>query len=137
MMKKQIAEIIKYAVYGAFTTAVNFFLFIVLNESGMYYIYANSYSYIVAVCVNYVLNRNYVFSNQQQVAKEIAAEFIKFVFVRLLSLAADNAFFYLLVDLCAYPVYPVRISLSLISIMATFFVNKIFVFKAHLHKKDE
>lgn len=128
-MRNKIFELFKYGICGAVTTVGNLFLFIVLEECGIHYIIANTFSYLAAVLMNYMLNRKYVFKIRQGSAKEILIEFVQFIFVRLLSLAADNIFFYLFVELCALNVYVVRVSLSFVSIMATFFINKMYVFK--------
>lgn len=128
MMKIKQAEFLKYGIYGAATTAANLLLFIAFKESGVHYILSNSFSYFIAACLNYVLNRKYVFKNNGKSVKQTAIEFSKFIAVRLLALMADNACFYMLADLCGFPVYPVRVSLSLLSILATFVINKRFVF---------
>ncbi|MDE7311319.1 MAG: GtrA family protein [Eubacterium sp.] len=134
--KRKQVEFLKYGIYGTVTTAVNLFMFIALKESGLHYILANSVSYFLAVCLNYVLNRKYVFQKNQKDAKGMAGELIKFFAVRLLALAADNAFLYLLTGLSRLPAYPVRIGLSFVSILATFVVNKNFVFKGSSKKND-
>ena len=128
---QKLIELIKYGFFGAVTTAINLLLFALLKEMGMYYILANTLSYIVAVVINYFFNQRYVFeAAAQKGTKQAQTQFYKFVFLRIVSLAVDNALFYLLVTLLHLPVYPSRIGLSLAIILATYFINKVFVFSS-------
>ncbi len=128
-MKKQVFAFIKYGLYGIFTTIINFILFIFMKEHGMHYIYANSLSYFIAVFINYILNRIYVFEKSTQQIKVVIAEFMKFIFVRVTALAMDNVFFYILVDHYELHIYVTKVFLSFASIIVTYFLSKNFVFE--------
>lgn len=128
-MKKQVFAFIKYSIYGILTTAVNFILFIFMKENGMHYIFANSLSYFIAVVMNYILNRKYVFGKGTQQVKAVIAEFMKFIFVRVAALVMDNVFFYILVERFEFHIYVTKILLSFASITVTYLVNKNYVFE--------
>lgn len=128
-MKRQITELLKYGIYGVCTTAINFILFVVMNACGLHYILSNTVSYFLAVCINYILNRKYVFTDRQDSSKAESAAFFKFVLVRLAALSVDNICFYLFVTLSGRNLYVIRILLSSVSILLTFIANKWFVFK--------
>lgn len=95
----------------------------------MHYLLANSLSYAIAVVINYIFNKKYVFKTEGSVANSTRIEFIKFVFVRIVSLFADNVLLYLIVDVIKIDLLIGKILSSVIIILSTFVLNKIFVFK--------
>lgn len=124
-LKRGIVELVKYGFWGAVTTALNLLTFFLLEGIGMYYITANVVSYIFAVIINYILNKKFVFNSTSQ---RDSKQFIKFIIVRLVSLLIDSSLFYLLVSVLNFNVNISRIFLSVAIIIATFGVNKFFVF---------
>lgn len=124
-MKKYI-EIIKYAFWGGISTAVNLvLLFLMIRFTSIHYIVANSLAYFVAVLVNYVCNKKFVFESQNDVKKEL----LHFIVMRFISLGIDNACYYLAVDILGYNVYLSRIVVSVFIIAVTYVVNKLIIFK--------
>ncbi|SFS84531.1 GtrA family protein [Paenibacillus sp. 453mf] len=123
--KRSIIELVKYGFWGAVTTALNLFAFFLLEGLGMYYITANVLSYIFAVIINYILNQKFVFKSSSQ---NDYKQFVKFIIVRIVSLLIDSGLFYLLVSILSFNVNLSRILLSITIIVATFGVNKLFVF---------
>lgn len=128
-MKDSLRELIKYGIYGCITTGINLALFVFFKEIGMYYLVANTVSYVIAVIINYILNRRYVFVTTGNTKQQIKEEFIKFVGVRCASLILDNILFYFVVDIMKVNIYVGRVCLSVGIILCTFIVNKFFVFK--------
>lgn len=128
-MREKIIEIFKYGIYGILTTFINLLLFFVLENIGVHYLSANTFSYVIAVAINYVLNKKYVFKTENYSKTEGWVEFFKFLAVRMISLLIDNGLFYFVVDVLNVNVYVGRIVLSIAIIMLTFVVNKVFVFK--------
>lgn len=90
---------------------------------------ANSVSYAIAVIINYIFNKKYVFKTENSSLSSTRKEFIKFVFVRIASLLADNMLLFLIVDIIKMNLLIGKILSSLIIILSTFILNKIFVFK--------
>jgi putative flippase GtrA len=123
-------ELLRYGIFGCITTGVNLGLFFILKKIGLYYLLANSISYCIAVIINYLFNYKFVFNkNGKQDKHWNWVEFAKFFAVRMVSLLVDNALFYFVVDILHVNIYIGRIALSIIVIIATFIVNKLFVFK--------
>lgn len=124
------AELIKYGFFGVITTALNLLLFALLKELGMHYIWANTVSYVIAVVVNFVVNQRFVFERvAEQSSKQYFFQFSKFAIMRFISLGVDNGLFFVMVTLWGWPVYLSRIGLSVVLILATYGINKVFVFK--------
>jgi len=128
-MKNSIAEFIKYSIYGAIATVINLIFFVLFKRFGIHYISSNSLSYLIAVIVNYFLNKKYVFKTKSVSFRNLKCEFLKFFGVRMLSLAAENALLYMVVDGFHVNVYTGKIGIGFLMIIAVFLANKIFVFK--------
>ncbi|WP_430091083.1 GtrA family protein [Paenibacillus cisolokensis] len=124
---KNIVQLISYSFWGAITTSFNLTLFFLLNFLGVNYILANIVSYIFAVILNYFFNKIFVFEKNS--SNKETRVFIKFIMVRAVSLLVDTILFYLLVSIMHFNVNVSRILLSFVIIVATFFVNKVFVFR--------
>lgn len=125
--RKNLLEFFKYSFWGAVTTGINLVLFFLLESLGMFYIIANISSYIFAVLVNYILNKKFVF-NSQTTKKRESKQLLGFLVVRFSALLIDNVLFYLLVSVLHYNVFISRVGLSIFIIIATYGVNKFFVF---------
>lgn len=128
-MTEKIIEIIKYGFCGFVTTAINLILFWILEKVGLHYLVANVVSYIIAVLINYFLNKKFVFYTQGKTRCENCYEILKYFGVRLFSLLIDSTLFYIIVDTLKVNVYVGRIALSIAIIMMTFVINKVFVFR--------
>ena len=132
-MKDKIVELIKYGFWGGITTCLNLVLFFLLDKLNiMHYLLANGIAYVIAVIVNYICNRLFVFNAPNQIAKgrrEVTAQFLKFFIMRIISLLIDTALFFVVVDLLGIPKLPGRIALSAVIIILTFVFSKLFVFK--------
>lgn len=128
-MKEKLVELIKYGFWGCVTTGINLLLFVLFDQLGMYYLMANTVAYFIAVIINYIFNRKYVFNTGNKNKRETYQELIKFIMVRVIALLLDNILFYGVVDILRINKYVGRIGLTIIIISATYFINKIFVFK--------
>lgn len=129
-MAKTLSELLRYGVCGGVCTAINLLLFAALLRRGIHYLLANSAAYLIAVAINYILSKFYVFSaTESGSGKESFGEFGRFLLVRLLSLGPDNALFYIMVDILRMNEYVSKILLSAVMIMAVFLVTKTFVFR--------
>lgn len=123
---KKIIEIIKYAFWGGVSTAINLILlFFMIRFTEIHYLVANTIAYFIAVLVNYICNKKFVFESQNDVKKEL----VNFVIMRLISLAIDNACYYCAVDVLGYDVYVSRIVVSAFIIAVTYVINKLIIFK--------
>lgn len=122
-------EIFKYGISGVITTIINLYLLKIFIDFGMYYILANIISYIIGVIINYILNQKYVFSDSARGNTiEAKKQFIKFLIMRIISLIIDTLLFYVAVSIFNFPVYWSRLILTIVMILATFILNKWFIF---------
>ena len=141
-IKDRIIELIKYGFWGGITTLINLILFAFLDSlSVMHYVVANGIAYTVAVVINYVCNKLFVFTDvdaKRTDKRENAVQFVKFVLLRAVSLLVDSALFYLFVELLEDVIVInigfittrliIRVLLSAVIIMATYVINKMFIF---------
>lgn len=126
-------EMIRYAFFGGITTVINLALFYLGMEIGLSYIVANVTSYIIAVIISYFLNNKFVFKEDEG---NDAKKMIKFCVVRLGAIVVDTGLLALLVNLIDANVFYIKIILSITIIMATYVVNKCFVFNSSLKSKE-
>ena len=128
-MTKDAKELIRYLFFGAITVRINILLLKLFIDLGVYYILSNIISYFIAVIINYIFNKYYVFKSFEiKKTKIINEQFLKFVGMRVVSLILDNFLFYICVSILQYPIYLSRIVLTIIIIALTFILNKFFIF---------
>lgn len=128
-MTKDAKELIRYLFFGTITVGINILLLKLFIDLGVYYILSNIISYFIAVVINYIFNKYYVFKSFEiKKTKIINEQFLKFVGMRIVSLILDNFLFYICVSILQYPIYLSRIVLTIIIIALTFILNKFFIF---------
>lgn len=125
-MEDQLKEILRYGISGVLATVANLLFLKIFIDMGMYYIFANTISYIIGVILSYILNQKYVFLNSDKHNKK--KQFTVFFIMRVLSLIIDNILFYILVTILDFPIYWTRFVLTLIMILVTFIFNKWYIF---------
>lgn len=150
-MKQRVIELIKYGFFGGITTLINLGLFAWLDSLNiMHYVIANGLAYAVAVVINYVCNKFFVFNSENGSVpdkKENAVQFLKFIALRVVSLAVDSLLFFVLVELLEDAVTVnlgfittrliIRVLLSMVIIMATYVINKLFIFGSKTEKDEK
>lgn len=124
-MVQKLLEFIRYGFWGGITTAINLIIFFVLNYLGINYILANAIGFIIAVIVNYILNKKYVFKNDTDNER---IQIVKYMLMRLLSLGIDSILFYLFVSVMSFNVYITRIFLSIVLILAMYLISRVYIF---------
>lgn len=125
-MKKYI-EIVKYAFWGGISTIINLaILFFLLSCTSIHYIVSNTIAYVIAVLINFVFNKKFVFNSKKNAKREL----LLFIIIRLISLLVDNCCYYIAVDVLNYNLYISRLFLSCLIIIITYFANKVLVFNA-------
>ena len=125
VMKKYI-QLLKYIFWGGMSTGINLvILFLLLYFTDVHYLIANTVAYFIAVIVNYVFNKRYVFYSSKDTKKEL----LSFMLMRLVSLLIDNVLYYIAVDIINCNVYISRLVVSAVIILGTYFINKYLIFK--------
>ena len=126
-LNDKIKEAVNYLIVGVLTTVVsivsyNIFRFVISN-----YLICTILSWVVAVLFAYVTNRTFVFHSKE---KNIIKEFIEFIFSRLLSLLAEVAIMYVLVDFLTIGDRISKLIVQVIIIILNYVFSKLFVFKS-------
>ena len=128
--KDHLMQLIKYGFYGVITTIFNLVLFYVMIKFDIDYIVSNIFSYGLAVLLSYYFNDRLVFGNQ---ADNVDAHYklkkiAKYILIRVITIAVDSAIFFELVSILKFDVLYSRIVLTTIILLASYLINKIFVF---------
>ena len=126
-LNDKIKEAVNYLIVGVLTTVVsivsyNIFRFVISN-----YLICTILSWVVAVLFAYITNRTFVFHSKE---KNIIKEFIEFIFSRLLSLLAEVAIMYVLVDFLTIGDRISKLIVQVIIIILNYVFSKLFVFKS-------
>ncbi len=130
-----IIETFRYIFWGGLTTLLNLFLFWLLIKIGIHYTFSNVFSYFIAVTASFFVNRRFVF-RAVGTSSDIRA-FIKFWAVRIASIAAETFALFLLIEHLNWNVFISKILISGVIIMATYLINKVYVFRGELNNKHE
>jgi len=125
-LNDKIKEAVNYLIVGVLTTVVsvisyNIFRFVISN-----YLICTILSWVVAVLFAYITNRKYVFRSNE---KNIVKEFVEFIFSRLLSLLAEVAIMYVLVDFLTISDRISKLIVQVIIIILNYVFSKLFVFR--------
>lgn len=135
---EKIFKFIRYSIVGGFCTIINLVLFFIFVQVGMHYIVANIISYLLAVALNYLLSKYFVFTKNfnLQKKKEEAKIFGKFLGIRLLNMMLDNILFYIVVSIWGSNVYAARVVLTVGGLVLSYcFINRfVFLGKEEVHK---
>lgn len=123
-------EIILYIIFGILTTIINIGTFYVLtnffntNEN-----LANISAIIAAVLFAYISNRKLVFNSTASNFKEKIIEMFKFFLARLFTMIIEFFGFILLFNILHIPSLYSKTLITIIVIIANFFLSKFFAFK--------
>lgn len=116
---------IRYILTGGLTTAINYFIYIVLTFSSLHYLAANSLAWVGAVIFAYFANREMVFHSVGQPAKE----FVQFVSLRLGTLILENILLLSLVEWLGVMQLAAKIFVSVITVALNYMACKYKIFK--------
>ena len=123
-------EVILYAIFGVFTTLVNFGSFYIMNSClGWNENLANFISIILAVLFAYITNKDLVFHSKAKNVKEKLHEFLKFIAGRAFTMVVEFVGGFLLFQ-TPIPEMISKIFVTVIVIILNFFISKFFAFKS-------
>lgn len=124
---KKYEEVINYLIVGGLTTVVSVATYTLCSSIlNIYYLIGNIISWVFAVVFAFFANKIYVFKSEN---KKIWLEVYQFVKYRLLSLAIDMLFMYLLVDIFKLNDIFSKILVQFIVVILNYVFSKLFVFK--------
>ena len=120
---------IKYNIVGTICTILNISFYFIIYTLINHKLASNVIAYILTIIVSFILNKKYVFKNQENIKKIVMKQFITFVLLRLTSLAIDSLAFML----CIHTLHLSDLLSKIISNMCTtfnnYFFNKLIIFK--------
>ena len=125
-LDNKIKEILKYLIVGGLTTVVSIVSYYIVRLFIENYLVCTVMSWIFAVAFAYITNRVFVFNSKRE---NIFKECTEFVFSRILSLVAEVAVMYLLVDFLNISDKISKIIVQVIIVMLNYIFSKLFVFK--------
>ncbi len=125
-LSDKLKEAVNYLIVGGLTTVVSIVSYYLLRLVIENYIVCTILSWIVAVIFAYFTNRKYVFHSKQ---KNLFKEFSSFIFSRILSLIAEVAVMFLLVDILTIDDKIAKVVVQVIVIILNYIFSKLFVFK--------
>ncbi|EGB91782.1 cell wall teichoic acid glycosylation protein GtcA [Clostridium sp. D5] len=127
-MLKLKKELVLYCLSGGATTFVNYLIYFILLKTHVEYLAANTLAWAGAVVTAYLLNRRLVFHSR----KHILQEFCSFVFLRFLTLLAENILLWIAVDSLGILPLPSKIMVSVITVLSNYVLCKYKIF----HKEE-
>lgn len=125
-LDNKIKEILKYLIVGGLTTVVSIVSYYIVRLFIENYLVCTVISWIFAVAFAYITNRVFVFNSKRE---NIFKECTEFVFSRILSLVAEVAVMYLLVDFLNISDKISKIIVQVIIVILNYVFSKLFVFK--------
>lgn len=125
-LDNKIKEILKYLIVGGLTTVVSIVSYYIVRLFIENYLICTVISWIFAVAFAYITNRVFVFNSKRE---NVFKECTEFVFSRILSLVAEVAVMYLLVDFLNISDKISKIIVQVIIVILNYVFSKLFVFK--------
>ena len=118
-----------YLVFGVLTTVVNYVVFYFATDVLMLSVLvSNTAAWVLAVLFAFITNRIFVFRSEVHGFANVFKECSKFFGGRLFSLGVESLLLWLMIDIIGLPVYPVKVSASVIVVLMNYLVSKFFVF---------
>lgn len=123
------AETLRYLIIGLCTTVVNFFVFWLMTERlGMNELVANIIAWIASTLFAFFTNCLYVFRMKPESTKEYLSFGAKFFGGRLFTLGLEELLLFIFITLAAWPVMPVKIAATCVTIALNYFISKLMIF---------
>ena len=125
--KAVIIQFGKFMLVGCLNFLVDLGIFLFLNKIiGMYSVYANIISYSCGVINSYFFNRMWTFKTK---LKYVSVDFLKFIFVNLLSMGVSTLAVYIFVERFLMAAWLGKVLSTFFSFIVNFAGNKLLVFK--------
>lgn len=127
---KKYKETIMYLIFGAFTVAVNIFVYAFLTRiTKLDFMLANCIAWVVAVLFAYITNKFFVFESKKTNIKFLIKEFSSFVSCRILSGITEMILMYIMISLMSLNDFIVKIITNIVVVILNFIFSKLIIFK--------
>lgn len=126
-------EICNYIIVGALTTMVSLVSYFVFSRlmdinNNVYFVIANTLSWILSVLFAYVTNKMFVFNSKSK-GKDAKREFVKFVSSRILTYVIDLLVMLILVKVIKFNNDIAKLVVQVIVFILNYIFSKLLVFK--------
>ena len=123
-------ETIAYLICGVLTTVINY----VVNAVSYYGLHletltSNNIAWVISVIFAFFANKIFVFQSKVWRGRQFWHELYTFVAARLLSLAFDDVFMFVTVDLIKIENWIAKIADNVFVVVMNYFASKFFIFK--------
>lgn len=128
--EKRLWEVFIYLFFGGLATVVNIVTYAMAFQLfHLSWPVSNAISWICSVLFAYVTNKVWVFQSKTGNFKELAWEFGKFVFARVVSFGMDMICMYLFIDMLHTGNLIAKIITQVVVVVANYVFSKVFIFK--------
>lgn len=128
--EKRLWEVFIYLFFGGLATVVNIVTYAMAFQLfHLSWPVSNAISWICSVLFAYVTNKVWVFQSKTGNFKELAWEFGKFVFARVVSFGMDMICMYLFIDMLHTGNLIAKIITQIVVVIANYVFSKVFIFK--------
>lgn len=128
--EKRLWEVFIYLFFGGLATVVNIVTYAMAFQLfHLSWPVSNAISWICSVLFAYVTNKVWVFQSKTGNFKELAWEFGKFVFARVVSFGMDMICMYLFIDMLHTGNLIAKIITQVVVVIANYVFSKVFIFK--------
>lgn len=130
-------QLISYLFWGVMTTVVNYAAYFLCTDVfSLHYLWSNALSWVAAVLFAFVVNKWFVFRSADWTGKAVGWELLRFAGARVASGVVETGLLWLLVDLCALPDGPVKIAVSVLTVILNYVTSRLFVFGGNDNGKN-
>lgn len=128
MQLNNIFQFIRFGIVGVFVAGLHFVLVYALTDIlGMWYLYATTISYIVAMILSFVIQKFYVMKKEG--IEKIHTQFIKYVGLAILCMGINAISMFGLVEFLYVPYLYAQIIVLSILALFTFFMYRTYIFR--------
>ena len=125
-LSEDLSRFIKFGLVGVLNTIINWILFILLNNMGVYYIISNIIAYSISTLNSYLWNSKWVFKYN---GNNVNQTTFKFIILNIIGLVLNTIILLLLVDIIKLSKIIALIIATGIVMILNYFINKLWVFK--------
>lgn len=120
-------EAMRYALSGSIAASIDFLVFTILVRSlHIYYIYANIAAFLIAVSINYKLNRRWTFKNE---SKRVLTQFLSFAAIGAVGLTINTGLLYIFIEFGSILDLFAKLMATVIVFTWNYLMNKHMTFK--------
>ena len=135
LFEEKKSEVLKYVIIGAFTTVVNYVLFLMLcyltsmGNSNTGITAANIISIFAAIMFAYFANKHVVFKSQTSAIRELIYEMVRFIAARLSTMAIEVVGVFFIVSVAGREPFIGKLLVQILVVIGNYFISKYLVFK--------